>query len=208
MLADLGAQQTTLAYHRVLAWPVSHEHDVEAGVADDNLVDQRARCGTDSLARKWVPMIGDPFGGCETRQIQLPSRRHARQDLVLATARRELRHLAPRMIARSFVLGKLRRLQRTPHHLRELLILDLLRRIESQVHSTAISQPRQQIVARREPQLSPQCIRQLASLAPFHWRTVAPQRSDPKTSALLYDGVDDSLGDVDHDLADPVAATV
>ena len=94
LLADLRAQQTTLAYRRVLRGG-SHDHDVEPGVAGNNRVDQRARCATEPPAKVSRAHDRRPVRGVRPTADPAP-RKAPWQDLVLATARPELRHRAPR----------------------------------------------------------------------------------------------------------------
>lgn len=56
----------------------------------------------------------------------------------------------------SLARSELDRLQRPPHHLRELLVLGFLRRIQPDIHAAAIRQPGQQLIARGGPELIPQ----------------------------------------------------
>ncbi len=46
---------------------------------------------------------------------------------------------------------------RSPHDVEELLVLNLIRRVQADSHTAAIAQPFQQIIACARPQLVPQC---------------------------------------------------
>jgi len=76
-------------------------------------------------------------------------------------------------IQSSFPIREPDRLERPPHELGELLVLCLLRRIQADVQATAFRQSPEQLVARGEPQLVPQCISQTASDASVHRLTVS-----------------------------------
>lgn len=75
---------------------------------------------------------------------------------------------------RLFAAGQSRCPKCAPDHLYELVILDVVGRIQTNVESAAVREPCQQIVARAGPELLAQRLSQSARIVPIHVGNIPP----------------------------------